>query len=140
MAVDDGPRGVSGGGGIWTSTGTAGTMTVADEACGLAVGMLGGLLDVQAVVGGTVAMTDGMGTVTGGDVGAMTAHSHKDRWHVGTRETWGVCTKRGAEPAKGHGLARVQGRADGAGTVRAGMGAQEGASDAGRARTVARVP
>ena len=56
------------------------------------------------------------------------------------RETRGVCTKRGTKMAKGHGPARVQGRAIGAGAVRAGSGAQEGASDMGRAVTVARAP
>ena len=59
---------------------------------------------------------------------------------VACRETWGVHTKRGAELAKGCGLARVQGRADGAGAVRAGTETQEGTSDMERAMTVARVP
>ena len=52
----------------------------------------------------------------------------------------GARAKRGAETAKGCGPARVQGREDGAGTVRARMGAQEGVSDAGRAVTVAQTP
>ena len=41
--------------------------------------------------------------------------------------------------AKGRGPARVQGREDGTGAVRARMGAREGASDMGRAMTVARM-
>ena len=35
------------------------------------------------VVGGAMAATDGVGVVTGGDMGAMAACSHKDGWHVG---------------------------------------------------------
>ena len=34
------------------------------------------------VVGSTVATMDGAGPVAGGDVGATTAHGHKDGWRV----------------------------------------------------------
>ena len=91
---------VSGGGGVWTSMGAVGTMTgdrgdvgivtsgieatrggrmtgvmhhmwaVMDEACGLVVGMLGGSLDMWAMVGSTVAVTDGAGA-------AITHHNGK---------------------------------------------------------------
>ena len=54
------------------------------------------------VVGGNVAVTDGVGAMTGGDVGTTTACSHRDGW----------CVKRPGGSVPGGGGARAGGWQD----------------------------
>lgn len=58
---------------------------------------------VAVLVGGDMAMKDGAGTVTGGEVGTTTACGHKDGWHVGRP---GGSIPRGA-PSRPRGMATL---------------------------------